>query len=545
MKPKIKQVIALVCGIGLLSNCVYAATLIEYDTPSRTLQIQGEFADSVDGVVTFSILPAGVNPQDVNTEAANKADMLYRTVSIQDDGSLSSTIILPESFKNGQYVLRTYQDSLCFTNYFGFLGTPVSQSTLQMVNASTNAGETLSALKSISVMGFENSSLSKYGSIISEYVFKNRPDAGYTASLLMESYFMGEALGRLAAKEIELDELLIAYSAYVDVDYKAEFASLPTEIQDEMISSFAKMESLKDDFRALFLNTRELARMKCAVSFSSLQKTYLSYADEHNISLNAYYDLPGSYQQDQVFIKLFARIRNAENMEEVHTMFRAAVEEAKNDAENNSHSGGNGGGGGGGRNSAAYLPADSAQLPDTNVLQQESFSDTAQHWAKGYIEQMKQVGAINGFEDGTFRPDQVVTRAEFVKMLGELLQLPQREGTAFDDVAQSDWYYTAVYAAYEQGLIRGTSEHEFSPEAEITREDAAVIIQRAWSVSGGSAKDFADSSDVSAYAVEAVRTLSAAGILTGYADDTIAPKASLTRAETAALLARVLDAVNG
>lgn len=544
MKPKIKQVIALVCGIGLLSNCVYAATLIEYDTPSRTLQIQGEFADSVDGVVTFSILPAGVNPQDVNAETANTADMLYRTVSIQDDGSLSSTIVLPESFKNGQYVLRTYQDSLCFTNYFGFLGTPVSQSTLQMINASTNAEETLSALKSISAMGFENSSLSKYGSIIAEYVFKNRPDAGYTDSLLMESYFMGEALGRLAAREIELDELLTAYSAYVDIDYKTEFASLPTEIQEEMISLFAKMESLKGDFRVLFQNTRELARMKCAVSFSSLQKTYLSYAAEHNISLDAYYGLSSSYQQDQVFIKLFARIRNAENMEEVHTMFRAAVDEAKNDTENNSHGGGNGGGGGGG-NSTTYLPADSTPLPDTNVIPQESFSDIAQHWAKGYIEQMKQLGAINGFEDGTFRPDQVVTRAEFVKMLGELLQLPQREGTVFDDVARSDWYYTAVYAAYEQDLIRGTSEHEFSPEAEITREDAAVIIQRAWSVSGGSAKDFADSSDVSAYAVEAVRTLSAAGILTGYADDTIAPKASLTRAETAALLARVLDVVNG
>lgn len=543
MKPKIKQVIALVCGIGLLSNCVYAATLIEYDTPSRTLQIQGEFADSVDGVVTFSILPAGVNPQDVNAETANTADMLYRTVSIQDDGSLSSTIVLPESFKNGQYVLRTYQDSLCFTNYFGFLGTPVSQSTLQMINASTNAEETLSALKSISAMGFENSSLSKYGSIIAEYVFKNRPDAGYTDSLLMESYFMGEALGRLAAREIELDELLTAYSAYVDIDYKTEFASLPTEIQEEMISLFAKMESLKGDFRVLFQNTRELARMKCAVSFSSLQKTYLSYAAEHNISLDAYYGLSGLYQQDQVFIKLFARIRNAENMEEVHTMFRAAVDEAKNDTENNSHGGGNGGGGGG--NSTTYLPADSTPLPDTNVIPQESFSDIAQHWAKGYIEQMKQLGAINGFEDGTFRPDQVVTRAEFVKMLGELLQLPQREGTVFDDVARSDWYYTAVYAAYEQDLIRGTSEHEFSPEAEITREDAAVIIQRAWSVSGGSAKDFADSSDVSAYAVEAVRTLSAAGILTGYADDTIAPKASLTRAETAALLARVLDVVNG
>lgn len=544
MKPKIKQVIALVCGIGLLSNCVYAATLIEYDTPSRTLQIQGEFADSVDGVVTFSILPAGVNPQDVNAETANTADMLYRTISIQDDGSLSSTIVLPESFKNGQYVLRTYQDSLCFTNYFGFLGTPVSQSTLQMINASTNAEETLSALKSISAMGFENSSLSKYGSIIAEYVFKNRPDAGYTDSLLMESYFMGEALGRLAAREIELDELLTAYSAYVDIDYKTEFASLPTEIQEEMISLFAKMESLKGDFRVLFQNTRELARMKCAVSFSSLQKTYLSYAAEHNISLDAYYGLSSSYQQDQVFIKLFARIRNAENMEEVHTMFRAAVDEAKNDTENNSHGGGNGGGGGGG-NSTTYLPADSTPLPDTNVIPQESFSDIAQHWAKGYIEQMKQLGAINGFEDGTFRPDQVVTRAEFVKMLGELLQLPQREGTVFDDVARSDWYYTAVYAAYEQDLIRGTSEHEFSPEAEITREDAAVIIQRAWSVSGGSAKDFADSSDVSAYAVEAVRTLSAAGILTGYADDTIAPKASLTRAETAALLARVLDVVNG
>ena len=95
MKRKVKQVIALACGFGLLCSSAQAATLIGYDAATRTLQIKGDFAESAAGTATFSILPAGVDPQSVDAETANAADMLYRTVAVQDDGSVTSTIVLP------------------------------------------------------------------------------------------------------------------------------------------------------------------------------------------------------------------------------------------------------------------------------------------------------------------------------------------------------------------------------------------------------------------------------------------------------------------
>ena len=272
MKRKVKQVIALACGFGLLCSSAQAATLIGYDAATRSLLIMGDSAESAAGTATFSILPAGVDPQSVDAETANAADMLYRTVAVQDDGSVTSTIVLPADFKNGQYVLRTYQETLCGTNYFGFLGTPVPQSLLQAVNTAASPAAVLSALKALPEMGFEGSVLSKYGSTIGDYVFANRPSGGYTDTALMKAFYMGEAMGRLAAKERGLDEMLIAYSAYVDIDYETEFAALPAEIRKEMISLFAQMERPEGDFTTLYQTTRALAKMKCAASFTVLQE---------------------------------------------------------------------------------------------------------------------------------------------------------------------------------------------------------------------------------------------------------------------------------
>ena len=549
MKRKVKQVIALACGFGLLCSSAQAATLIDYDAATRTLQIKGDYAKSTAGTATFSILPAGVDPQSVDAETANTADMLYRTAQVQDDGSVTSTIVLPADFKNGQYVLRTYQETLCGTNYFGFLGTPVQQTSLQAVNAAADAGATLAALRALPEMGFESTVLSQYGGTIADYVFTNRPSGGYTDTGLMKAFYMGEAMGRLAAKELGLDELLIAYSAYTDIDYETEFAALPAEMKREMISLFAQMGHPEGDFATLYQKTRKLAEMKCAASFTVLQQAYLAYAAANGIDLGAYHSLSTSYLRDQVFIKLYGRIHVASGMEDVNAMFRAALDEVKKtdhgDSPSNGNGGGFGGGGGGGGNSASYLPAEPEQTADPSKVPGDSFLDTAEHWAKDYIAQMKQRGAVNGFEDGTFRPDQSVTRAEFVKMLGGLLRLESQAGTVFSDVTEDDWFYGAVYGAYEKGLIRGTAEDEFSPNADISREDAAVIIQRAWQLPGGGTNSFADSADISAYAADAVNALTEAGILTGYTDNTIAPKAALTRGETAAILARVLDSVNG
>lgn len=546
MRQRFKQIIALLCGTALLGSVAQAATIIDYDTDTRTLQIKGDFSGSSMGTATFSILPAGVDPQQVDINTANTTNMLYRTLSVQDDGSISSTIVLPEDFENGQYVLRTYQDSLLGTNYFGFVGSPIPASDLQMANSAASKNDVLAALQSLSSLGLESSVIEKYGNTIAEYVFTNRPDGGYTGTSLMEAVCMGEAMGRLAAKDIGLEDMLTAYSAYVEIDYEEDFASLPADIQNEMNNLFAQMENPSGEFNTLFADTLELAQMKCADSFLVLQQLYLAYAGRNDISLDEYQNLSNEYIQDQVFVKLLESISSASSMEDVNALFHTALDEAQKE-ENPSDDGhrGGGGGGGGGGNAATYLPSQSEQTDEPQASPDGAFTDTAQHWAEGYILQMKERGAVNGFEDGSFRPDQAVTRAEFVKMLCELLQLPTGEGTLFTDVTADDWFYGVVYAAYDKGIIRGTAADAFSPNEMITREDAAVIIQRTWPMAAGEAVAFADSPEISDYAVEAINALTSAGVLTGYEDNTIAPKASLTRAEAVTMLCRVLDQVNG
>ena len=549
MRQRLKQGIAFLCAVGLLGGAAQANTLIDYDTDTRTLQIKGDFSGSSMGTATFTILPVGMNPEDVDLNAANTVDMLYRTLTVQDDGSVNSTIILPEEFENGQYVLRTYQESLLSTNYFGFVGTPISESELQKINGAVSQSEVLSALQSLADLGLESSVIKDYGNSIAEYVFLNRPSDGYSSTSLMEAVCMGEAMGRLAAKDIGLEEMLTAYSAYVEIDYEEDFVSLPDDVQSEMKRLFAQMEQPAGDFNTLFAETLELAQMKCADSFLVLQQLYLAYAERNQISLEGYQNLANEYMQDQVFVKLLNRISSVSNMEAVQELFRTAVSEVQREGGSaGSVVGGISGGGSGGGisgNSVTYLPTENEQLEGSQTETAGAFTDTAQHWAEAYILQMKEMGAINGFEDGSFRPDQAVTRAEFVKMMCELLDLPAEEGSLFADVAADDWFYGVVYAAYKNGLIQGTGENMFSPNEMITREDAAVIMQRTWPMAAGEEAAFADASEISDYAVEAISALTGAGVLTGYEDHTIAPKASLTRAEAAAILCRILERVNG
>ncbi|MDY3619137.1 S-layer homology domain-containing protein [Agathobaculum sp.] len=147
---------------------------------------------------------------------------------------------------------------------------------------------------------------------------------------------------------------------------------------------------------------------------------------------------------------------------------------------------------------------------------------------------------MNGYADGTFRPDASITRAEAVKLIAELLTDKDVQGDyVFADIKQGAWYYDAVNILTGYSLVSGYADGTFRPDASITRAEFVTILSRFPHTDIGVDRDF---SDVPAthWAYSAVQTALAQNWVGGYADGTFRPDDLITRAEAVTMLGRVL-----
>ncbi len=168
-----------------------------------------------------------------------------------------------------------------------------------------------------------------------------------------------------------------------------------------------------------------------------------------------------------------------------------------------------------------------------------SFSDTPDsHWAFDYVEKMAKAGVLNGY-DGNFRPDDNITRAEFVKVLCTAFDIKAEGDAQFNDVSADSWYAPYVNVLAAAGIAKGDNGN-FRPDDQISRQDAAVLLQRVITYVGITLEDgelsFTDSDAMSDYAKDAIASLVKAGIINGMEDGSYAPIANITRAQVAKLI---------
>ncbi|WP_379159530.1 S-layer homology domain-containing protein [Paenibacillus sp. sgz5001063] len=178
-----------------------------------------------------------------------------------------------------------------------------------------------------------------------------------------------------------------------------------------------------------------------------------------------------------------------------------------------------------------------------------SFSDTSGHWGSSYITYLAAHHIISGTSANTFAPNTNITRAEFAKMLAGLANadVSGYSSSTFTDIKAGDWYLPYVAWAAGNNIVNGAGNHQFNPNAAISREEISVMIGRYADLAGYSLPDnvsnasFADSSSVSAWAVDAVTALQKAGILSGKGNNTFDPKGGATRAEAAKIMTVLLQ----
>lgn len=167
-----------------------------------------------------------------------------------------------------------------------------------------------------------------------------------------------------------------------------------------------------------------------------------------------------------------------------------------------------------------------------------SFSDIEKSWAKEAIEEMAALGVIQGYPDGTFRPNEAVKRKHIALMLSRLLDLePKRGASAFQDVPTTHPYYEVITKLQRAGVIDG-SDGAFNPEAPMTRAQLAKVLVLAFDIPLDGTTTFQDVPSTH-WSTPYIATLADRGIVLGD-NGRFKPNEPVTRAQFAAFLSRTL-----
>ncbi|WP_339242822.1 carbohydrate binding domain-containing protein [Paenibacillus sp. FSL R5-0517] len=173
------------------------------------------------------------------------------------------------------------------------------------------------------------------------------------------------------------------------------------------------------------------------------------------------------------------------------------------------------------------------------------YTDLTGHWSQSAVTRLQELNVLKGYTNGTFKPNQEISRAEFVMILDRAFGFTGKATIdSYADMTSDDWYYDVMVRANGSGIIEGTDRKHLSPQKPITRQDAAVMVDRAFQLSTITGEDnerleFQDADDISSYSKKALTYLVKENILNGF-QGKLNPKSPITRAETAAMLSAMI-----
>ncbi|OIB04252.1 hypothetical protein AK95_11605 [Paenibacillus sp. LC231] len=170
-----------------------------------------------------------------------------------------------------------------------------------------------------------------------------------------------------------------------------------------------------------------------------------------------------------------------------------------------------------------------------------AFTDIKGHWAQKNIENLAEKGIVNGYTDGSFRPDRMMSRAEFAAILVQALGLTSKGNKEFADTTDH-WARLAISTAYAYGIIHGYDSVSFGPDDFITREEMAQMVVQAYQLDHPlTNKTFIDQNKIAAWARKAMMIAVDHGIMKGYPNNMLKPQSHASRAEAITVIWRAME----
>lgn len=185
-------------------------------------------------------------------------------------------------------------------------------------------------------------------------------------------------------------------------------------------------------------------------------------------------------------------------------------------------------------------------LPTWGLTATESAqaSDIQNHWAKDVLTQWQSKGYISGFQDGSLKPDQSVTRSQLAAMINKSFGFTQAGSISYQDVQPSDWFYHDVAIAKSQGYMEGYKNNTFHPDQKVTRQELAVILTSLKKLkSSSSATRMKDTVHSPSWSKGSIGAVIDNGLMNGD-EKGFRPKDTTTRAEAVTVLERSLESSN-
>lgn len=191
--------------------------------------------------------------------------------------------------------------------------------------------------------------------------------------------------------------------------------------------------------------------------------------------------------------------------------------------------------------SASYIELDTTESEQDDKIK---FNDVSQdYWAYSQIQSFVEKGYIDGYGDGTFRPQNPIKRNEFVKIFNKVFGLTKKSGIVFDDT-KDNWAKDEIDIAVTNGVAQGVSSTLFEPDRYVTRQEAAKMLSNYMKLDDTNhdkIKKFSDYNQIAEWAKDALEGNVEKGYIQGTDGEILAPKDNMTRAEVVTLLSRVTN----
>lgn len=518
-------------GMLLFSQLVFAedeGASVSYNGKEKTVTVIANVASYGGAAAIITI----------SKDAGNTIMNITRT---DNNGTVTHSEVMPESFGGGRYDVTVATKEKTLMGYFIYPLAESINAVLPIINGKETVSDLCQALKdnanplAIDMLVFEN-----IAEDVSKIMLAQKPDGGWRESAeFLKSY--NNALAAVFLNEGKAPaDVFSKYGAAFDFDAgrytaltAAEKALLDTYLKEANYTLLSVIDA--------FSEGKAVSQLGASESWGIMREKI----KENEAILNfdtTYFDLLTN--TDAAYQDFFSEFTGKESIDTLRELFLKVTESCYNkEKASGSKSSSKASGGGG-----VQIPARNNTVPtvpdNNNTTANEEFTDMAEHWAKDAVKSLANRGIIGGFPDGSFKPGESVTRAQFAVMVAKALKLRSGEKCDLTDVQEGSWYAESVSAAVNAGIILGMDDGRFYPDEYIKRQDALLILYRAFgdSLQKMEEKSFIDSEQISDYAREAIDALSAAGIAKGTDTGELKALDNTSRAEIAVMLARVLEA---
>lgn len=534
------------CITALLyaSNCSAAEmTTPVFDVDSGTVSLSGKFGDDAFNAVSVIMTKKNVDLSDIPSLILDPENDYAAPFHTGADGNLSLNIKIPSRIAGGKYYIYLIgkEDS----GKYDFLYANVNDSSIvDEINSIADVSSMEQYLaENCDRLCVEKDIFDPIKTPTSQYLFKIKQKSNFKNTKEVIKAFNVCVAQSLIDRGDDVKNTIIAYRSYIGIDWDADYANLDEDIMVRFCELLKKVNLTDGDAALICKQQRILADIQTASVWQELKNTVSDFFNDINPDTKVYDKLS---RKDSVYEEMFAKLSSIENFSDIADCFESCSDLCYDDEHksDNKHSGGSVGGGGGGKVPSSTITP--VTEPDNNSEETNLPSDVSSHWAKEYINTLVSKKIINGFEDGTFRPDENISRAQFIKMLCLALGITANSHSqSFNDVTYDMWCYPYVAAAFDKKIAQGDNLGNFNPNSNITREDMAVLVCRALKSVGISTENadtaYTDNADISQYAVQSVASASSLGIINGMGDGSFKPKSNATRAESAAIISRIID----